>query len=59
VDIKGIRWEGVNWVFVLKIGTSGGPYEPASLHKMRGISLLSEGLLVADKDLCSLQLVEM
>jgi len=25
VDIKGIRWEGVNWNIVLRIGTSGGP----------------------------------
>jgi hypothetical protein len=59
VDIKGIRWEGFNWILVLRIGTSGGPlstdYEPASLHKMRGISLLSVGLLAATSTctLCS------
>jgi len=63
VDIKGIKWEVVNRIIVLRVGTSGGPlstyYEPASLHKIRGISLLSEGLLAAYEYLYSLQLVEM
>jgi len=63
VDIKGIRWEGVNWILVLRTGTSGGhlstDYEPAILHKMRGISLLSEGLLAAYEYVYCLQLVEM
>jgi hypothetical protein len=63
MDIKGIRREGVNWILVLRIRTSSGPlwtdYEPASLHKMREIFLLSEGLLADYKYLYSLQLFEM
>jgi hypothetical protein len=58
-----MRWEGVNWILVLKIWISGGPlstdYEPASLHRMRGISSLSGGLLAAYVYLYFLQLVEM
>lgn len=63
VDTKGTRWPGVNWILVLRIGTSGGPlstdYEPVSLQKMGEISLLFEGLLAAYEYLYCLQIVEM
>ena len=53
----GVTWTGLNW---LGIETRGGllwrKQLTAGLHKMTGIFLLADGLLVSQEGLCSLEL---